>query len=262
MPRYRLTIEYDGGPFQGWQAQADAPTVQGVLESAVFAFSGERTSVRGAGRTDAGVHSEGQVAHFDLVKPWPCDTIRDAVNAHLRPHPVAILAAERAPDGFDARFSAIRRSYRYVILNRRAPPALDAGRAWHVAAPLDAEAMHRAGQALVGQHDFTTFRNAGCQAKSPVRTLEKLDVSREGERVFVRAEARAFLHNQVRSMVGSLKRVGEGAWPEGRIGEVLQARSRALCGALAPAHGLTLVRVDYADRSTIIDGDLSTIMPK
>lgn len=245
MPRYKLTIEYDGTAYQGWQTQAHAPTIQHAIEAAIQAFCGETVSLRGAGRTDAGVHTSGQVAHVDLARDWPLGRIRDAVNAHLRPQPIAIVMVEIVPPTFDARFSAVRRAYRYDILNRRAPPALLQKRVWHVMRPLDADAMHRAAQALVGRHDFTTFRNAECQAKSPLRTLEAIRVRREGEHVIVETEARAFLHNQVRSMVGSLKRVGEGAWPEHRIADILAARDRSLCGALAPPHGLYLCRVDY-----------------
>ncbi len=245
MPRYKLILEYDGTAYQGWQMQAHAPSIQGVIEDAIRAFAGETVSLRGAGRTDAGVHASGQVAHVDLARDWPPGRVRDAINAHLRPQPIAVLAAEIVAPDFDARFSAVRRAYRYDILNRRAPPALLQRRAWHVMRPLDADAMHRAAQALVGRHDFTTFRNAECQAKSPLRTLEAIRVRRDGEHVIVETEARAFLHNQVRSMVGCLKRVGEGAWPQTRIAEILAARDRSLCAALAPPHGLTLVRVDY-----------------
>jgi tRNA pseudouridine38-40 synthase len=245
MPRYRLLIEYDGGPYQGWQAQPHAPSVQGALEAAFLAFSGERVSVRGAGRTDAGVHAAGQVAHVDLTRDVPPARLREAVNAHLRPQPVAVLEAARAAPDFDARFSARRRVYRYLVLDRRAPPALRLGRVWHVVKPLDEAAMHRAAQALVGRHDFTSFRNADCQAKSPVRTLDRLAVSRVGGEVAIDAEARSFLHNQVRSMVGCLKRVGEGVWAEERVAEALAARNRAACAAVAPPQGLYLMRVDY-----------------
>ena len=212
MPRYKLTIEYDGAPFAGWQIQADRPTVQGVLTAAIEALSGEKTPVQGAGRTDAGVHARGQVAHVDLAKDWDTDTVRDALNAHLRPHPVAILAAERVADGFNARTSAVKRHYLYRIVNRRADLTLDAGHAWRVPRPLDAAAMHAAAQRLIGKHDFTTFRSTECQAKSPVKTLDLLDVEREGDDVTVRASARSFLHSQVRSMVGSLVMAGEGKW--------------------------------------------------
>ena len=245
MPRYRLTVEYDGGPFCGWQRQENGPSVQGGLEEAIFKLSGERAGVTGAGRTDAGVHARGQVAHFDLVKDFPADTVRDALNAHLRPDPIAVLAAEIAAPDFHARFSAIARHYEYRILARRAPPALERGHVWHVARPLDAEAMQMGAQHLAGAHDFTTFRAAECQAKSPVKTLDRLDVSTAGDEIVVYASARSFLHHQVRSMVGTLKLVGEGKWRPGDVGRALQARDRNACGPVAPPDGLTLVRVDY-----------------
>jgi tRNA pseudouridine38-40 synthase len=245
VPRYRLTIEYDGARFVGWQRQANGRSVQQALEEAVAGFTGETVVVKGAGRTDAGVHALGQVAHIDLARDWPAGTVRDALNAHLRPDAVAVLSAEAVADDFDARFSAVKRHYLYRINDRKAPLVLDAGRSWWVAQRLDAEAMHGAAQALVGRHDFTTFRAAECQAKSPVRTLDRLDVSREGDEIAVRASARSFLHNQVRSMVGTLKRVGEGKWPVEAVAEALAARDRVRCGPVAPAAGLYLVRVDY-----------------
>jgi tRNA pseudouridine38-40 synthase len=245
MPRYKLTLEYDGRPFVGWQRQENGRSVQQTVEEAVGKFAGEQVALRAAGRTDAGVHAFGQVAHLDLARNWPADTVRDALNAHLRPEPVVVLSAEIAPPDFDARFSAVRRHYLYRILNRRAPPALDIGRVWAVPQTLDAEAMHRAAQALIGKHDFTTFRAAECQAESPLRTLDRLDVTRAGEEIAVRAAARSFLHSQVRSMVGSLAKVGEGKWSESRIGEILAARDRAACGPLAPPEGLYLLAVDY-----------------
>ena len=245
MPRYKLTIEYDGAPFAGWQIQADQLTVQGVLTTAIEALSGEKTLVQGAGRTDAGVHARAQVAHVDLAKDWDTDTVRDALNAHLRPHPVAILAAERVADDFNARMSAIRRHYVYKIVNRRADLALKLGRAWRVARPLDTATMHAAAQRLVGKHDFTTFRSTECQAKSPIKTLDVLEVTRLGEDISIRAVARSFLHNQVRSMVGSLVVVGEGKWSPDDLGKVLNARDRAACGAVAPPDGLYLMQVDY-----------------
>lgn len=245
MPRYRLTIEYDGAPFAGWQIQADRLTVQGVLTDAVAALTGERVRVQGAGRTDAGVHALAQVAHFDATREWETDTVRDALNAHLRPHPVAVLAAERVDDDFNARMSARKRHYRYVIVNRRADLALERGRAWRLPRRLDDAAMHEAAQRLVGKHDFTTFRSTECQAKSPVKTLDQLEVVREGERVYVIASARSFLHNQVRSMVGSLVMVGEGRWSADDLARVLEARDRTACGQVAPPDGLYLVKVDY-----------------
>jgi len=245
MPRYKLTVEYDGRPFAGWQIQADQLTVQGLLTSAVEALSGDRTLVQGAGRTDAGVHARAQIAHVDLTKEWDTDTIRDALNAHLRPHPIAILAAERAADDFNARTSAIRRHYLYRIINRRADLTLEAGRAWRVPRPLDAATMHAAAQCLVGKHDFTTFRSTECQAKSPVKTLDILKVERSGKDVYVTAVARSFLHNQVRSMVGSLVLVGEGKWAPDDLAKVLDARDRTACGAVAPPDGLYLMKVEY-----------------
>jgi tRNA pseudouridine38-40 synthase len=245
MPRYKLTIEYDGTPFVGWQRQDNGLSVQQVLEDAVFAFSGEQVRVGGAGRTDAGVHARGQVAHVDLAKDWPTDTVRDAVNAHSRPHPVAVLSATRVADDFDARFSAVKRHYEYLIVDRRPPLALEVGRAWQVPRDLDAEAMHKAAQQLTGKHDFTTFRAAECQAKSPEKTLDKLDVSREGDAVVIRASARSFLHHQVRSIAGSLKLVGEGKWSAKDLKDALDAKDRSRCGALAPPEGLYLMRVDY-----------------
>lgn len=245
MPRYKLTIEYDGGPFVGWQRQANGPSVQQAIEAAVLAFSGETVVVKGAGRTDAGVHALGQVAHIDLARERTADTVRDAINAHLRPAPVAILAAEAVGDDFDARFSAVKRHYLYRILDRRAPPALDRGRVWHVPSRLDSDAMHEAAQALVGNHDFTTFRAAECQARSPVKTLDRLDVTREGAEIAIRASARSFLHSQVRSMAGALKKVGEGRWRIGEVGAALAARDRTRAGPVAPPDGLYLVAVDY-----------------
>jgi tRNA pseudouridine38-40 synthase len=245
MPRYKLTIEYDGAPFCGWQIQADQVTVQGVLTAAVEALSGEKALVQGAGRTDAGVHARAQVAHVDLAKDWDTDTVRDALNAHLRPHPVAVLLAERVADDFNARTAAIKRHYLYRIINRRADLTFDLRYAWRVPRPLDAEAMHAAAQLLTGKHDFTTFRAAECQAASPVKTLQQLDVERDGEDVNVRASARSFLHHQVRSMVGSLVMVGIGAWSVDDLAKALAARDRAACGQVAPPDGLYLMKVGY-----------------
>ena len=245
MPRYKLTIEYDGTPFSGWQIQAGQPTVQGVLTEALERFCGMRVHVAGAGRTDAGVHATGQVAHIDLEREVRPDTIRDAMTAHLRPHPVAVLAAERVPDDFDARFSARKRHYLYRIINRRPDLSLDRDRAWRVPQKLDAEAMHAAAQRLLGKHDFSTFRAAECQAASPIKTLDQLDVSRAGPEIRVHTSARSFLHHQVRSMVGSLLRVGEGRWSADDLFAALQSRDRARCGPMAPACGLYLAQVDY-----------------
>lgn len=245
MPRYRLTVEYDGAPFAGWQRQENGPSVQGALEDAIFKLSAARVTVTGAGRTDSGVHARGQVAHFDVEKDYPADTVRDALNAHIRPHPISIVEASIAPPDFHARFSAVARSYEYRILSRRPPPALERGLVWHVARELDAEAMHSAAQVLIGKHDFTTFRSIQCQANSPDKTLDRLDVRREGEEIVVYTRARSFLHNQVRSMVGSLKLVGEGKWTTQDLRAALAARDRAACGPVAPPEGLCLVRVDY-----------------
>lgn len=245
MPRYCITIEYDGTPFVGWQIQADGASVQGRLAEAIHKLGGETVEVRGAGRTDAGVHALGQVAHFDLEREWPADTVRDAVNFHLKPASITILDCVEIGPGFDARFSAVARHYRYRILARRAPPALDRDRVWWVPRPLDAEAMAAAAPALLGRHDFTTFRAAGCQARSPVKTLDRLDVVVAGDEIRIEASARSFLHHQVRSIVGSLKHVGEGKWPISEMAAALAAKDRSRCGALAPSRGLYLVRVDY-----------------
>jgi len=245
MTRYKLTIEYDGTPFSGWQAQPGDPSVQQHLEAAIKAFSGETVTVFGAGRTDAGVHALGQVAHFDLDRNWPSKTLSGALNQHLKPAPVAILAVEPVDDGFDARFSAVARHYRYVIVNRRARLALDQNRAWHVVAPLDADAMDRAAKALLGHHDFTTFRSINCQAKSPLKTLDAISVLRTGVEIEIRLSARSFMHRQVRSIAGSLKCVGEGKWPVAAMAEILAARDRSRCGPVAPAAGLYLTRIEY-----------------
>ena len=245
MPRYKILIEYDGAPFAGWQYQDNSPSVQRTIMTAIEAFSGEKVMVQGAGRTDAGVHALGQVAHFDLSAERDTDTIRDAINAHLRPHPVAILSAEKVAPDFDARRSAVRRHYLYRIANRRPDLALERGRAWRVSRRLDAEAMHEAAQRLVGKHDFTTFRSTECQAKTPMKTLDRLAVLRHGEVLRIEASARSFLHNQVRSMVGSLKLVGEGRWTKPDLEQALAAKSRDACGPVAPAYGLYLLKVDY-----------------
>jgi tRNA pseudouridine38-40 synthase len=245
VPRYKLTLEYDGGPFVGWQAQANGPSVQGALQTAVHAFSGESVTITGAGRTDTGVHASGQVAHLDLSRDWPARTVREAVNAHLWPQPIAVIEAERASDDFHARFSATGRRYLFRILDRRAPPALLRGRVWHVRKGLDAGAMAEAARALVGRHDFTTFRDAGCQADSPVRTLDRLDVVREGEEVRLRLAARSFLHRQVRSIAGTLAEVGAGRWRPENVRSALEARDRSACGPVAPPEGLYLTEVVY-----------------
>ena len=245
MPRYKLTIEYDGTPFAGWQLQDGAPTVQGRLAEAVKAFSGDDMAPRGAGRTDAGVHALAQIAHVDLSKDWETDKVRDALNAQVRPDPISILAVERVDDDFDARFSAKARHYLYRIVARRAPLALDRHRAWGVYRPLEADAMQDAAQVLVGHHDFTTFRSTECQAASPEKTLDRLAVVRSGDEIRIEASARSFLHNQVRSMVGSLKLVGEGRWSRDDLARALAAKDRGACGPVAPPHGLYLVMVDY-----------------
>jgi tRNA pseudouridine38-40 synthase len=245
MPRYKLIIEYDGTPFVGWQAQDSGATVQGVLADAIAAFAGERVTVSGAGRTDAGVHALGQVAHVELTKEWDNDTVRDAINFHLQPRPVAVLSAEQVAADFDARFSARKRHYLYRIANRRADLTLDQNRVWRVPRPLDSAAMHEAAQFLIGRHDFTTFRAAECQAKSPVKTLDRLNVTRDGDELRIAASARSFLHHQVRSMVGSLVHVGEGKWRAADLAGALAARDRTACGQVAPPHGLYLVRVEY-----------------
>jgi tRNA pseudouridine38-40 synthase len=245
MPRYKLTIEYDGAAFCGWQIQDTDTTVQGELAAAAERLCGVPTKVYGAGRTDSGVHALGQVAHLDFEKTYRPDRVRDALNAYLRPHRIGVVAAELVADDFDARFSALRRHYRYRIVNRRADLTLDAGKAWRIGRPLDAAAMHAAAQALVGKHDFTTFRAAECQAKSPERTLECLDITSEGDIIDITTAARSFLHHQVRSMVGSLALVGEGRWKPDDIRRALEARDRRACGPVAPPDGLYLTRVDY-----------------
>lgn len=245
MPRYRLLIEYDGRPFHGFQAQADLPSVQGSLERAVKRFCGEDLRVSAAGRTDTGVHATGQVVHVDLARDWPAETVRNALNFHLMPDPVSVLAAEVAVGDWHSRFSATGRRYRYRILNRISPPALDQGRVWHVKKPLDAAAMHQAAQVLVGHHDFTTFRDLGCQAKSPIKTLDVADVRREGDEVILEFASRSFLHRQVRSMTGTLAEVGVGRWTKEDVAAALARRDRKACGPVAPAEGLYLTGVTY-----------------
>ncbi|MFO1068149.1 MAG: tRNA pseudouridine(38-40) synthase TruA [Geminicoccaceae bacterium] len=245
MPRYRLLLEYDGGPFAGWQRQPEGRSVQQAVETAIHAFCGEAVVLTAAGRTDAGVHAAGQVAHLDLEREVPPERLMGAVNAHLRPQPVAVLEAAHVDDAFHARFDAVARHYRYRILNRRAPAVLDAGRVWHVPVPLDPERMHDAAQALAGRHDFTSFRAAACQAASAVKTLSRIHVRASGDLVEVAVSARSFLHHQVRNIVGTLKLVGEGRYPVGYVREALLARDRSAAGPTAPPQGLCLVRVDY-----------------
>ncbi len=246
MYHYRLLIEYDGSKFAGWQLQSNAVSVQGVLEAAIEKISGMPCRVTGAGRTDAGVHAMGQVAHVDLPKQWDAFGLANAINALVRPHKVSVLDVENVPDTFHARFSATQRRYLYRILNRRSPPALDAERIWHVPVDLDAETMHEGAQILVGHHDFSTFRATSCQAFSPVKTLDALNVSRYGEEIEIEAVSRSFLHNQVRSMVGTLKLVGEGKWSVHDVQKALDAKDRKACGVVAPPQGLYLVSVGYA----------------
>jgi len=246
MPRYKLTIEYDGSGFFGWQTQPNATTVQGVLEAAVELLHGQPITVHGAGRTDTGVHALGQIAHFDAPKVWDPFVLCNAINGNVRPHAVSVLAAEEVGEDFQARFSATGRRYLYRILNRRAPATIDRQKIWHVPMSLDVGAMHEGAQHLVGQHDFTTFRAAECQAKTPVKTLTRLDVMRFDEMVEIRAEARSFLHHQVRSMVGSLVQVGTGKWHPLEIKRALDARDRSRCGPVCPPDGLYLVEVLYA----------------
>lgn len=245
MRRWRLVIEYDGGPFVGWQRQASGLSVQALLEEAVARLTGESVTVVGGGRTDAGVHALGQVAHLDLAKDLPPERLAGGLNAHLRPHPVAVLEARAVDASFHARFSALRRRYLYRILDRRAPPTLERGRVWHLPRRLDAERMHEAAQALVGRHDFTSFRAGECQAKSAVKTLDLVHVRRVGAIVELRAVARSFLHHQVRNMVGTLVRVGLGEADLGWPARVLEARDRRVAGPTAPACGLFLERIDY-----------------
>lgn len=244
MPRYKLLIEYHGGPYQGWMKLPGKPTVQAALEEAAAKLDGGPVEVYGAGRTDAGVHATGQVAHMDLRQDRP-NKIADAMNFHLRPHPIAVLKAERVGEDFHARFSATARHYRYVVINRRADLAIERGIAWRVPSRLDAGKMHEAAQAFIGAHDFSTFRDADCQAASPVKTLWQFDVSRAGERIEFTCSAPSFIHRQVRSMVGSLVEIGRGRHPVRWAREILEAADRSRCGPVAPADGLFLERVDY-----------------
>jgi tRNA pseudouridine38-40 synthase len=245
MPRYRLDLEYDGGPYKGFQAQGELPTVQGSIERAVKAFCGETLRLQAAGRTDTGVHALQQVVHIDLAREWRAEVVRDALNAHLVPEPIAVTAASLAPEGFHARFSAKGRRYLYRIVNRIAPPSLEKGRVWHLKKPLDTAAMGEAAKALVGHHDFTTFRDVDCQAKTPMKTLDVAEVWREGEEVRLAFAARSFLHRQVRSMTGSLAEVGAGRWTVEDLAAALEAKDRTACGPVAPAEGLYLAGVEY-----------------
>ncbi|MFQ5564316.1 MAG: tRNA pseudouridine(38-40) synthase TruA [Parvularculaceae bacterium] len=245
MPRCKLILEYDGGPFVGWQRQENGPSVQAALEAAAEALCGEKVTAHAAGRTDAGVHAIAMAAHMDLPKDYPANVVRDALNQHLKPAPVAVLSAKTVSDDFHARFSCVARHYRYRIVNRRPPLALEKGRAWRLARPLDADAMHEAAQAFVGKHDFSTFRDAQCQAASPVKTLSALSVTRAGEEVVIECSAPSFLHSQVRAIVGSLAQVGLGRWEPIRIREALEACDRSACGPTAPACGLYFLRADY-----------------
>jgi tRNA pseudouridine38-40 synthase len=245
LPRYKLTIEYDGTPFSGWQRQTERMSVQQALEEAILRFSGETVTTQAAGRTDAGVHALGQVAHFDLDRDWDPFRIREALNYHFRPHPVVVIDCDAVGTDFEARFSATARHYEYRILNRRAPAAIERNQVWHVPVPLDAARMHEAAQLILGLHDFTTFRSSECQAKSPMRTLDAFDVSGDGEVIAITASARSFLHHQVRSLVGSLKLVGEGKWSPADFRSALDAADRKRCGPMAPSTGLYLTGVDY-----------------
>ena len=245
MPRYKLTIEYDGTGLVGWQRQPNGLSVQAALEAAIEKFCGERITVHGAGRTDAGVHALAQVAHVDLAREHPSDTIRSALNHYLRPAPISVLAVETAASDFDARRSAIGRVYRYRILNRRPPPMLERMRVWHVAPPLDLAAMQAGARHLIGKHDFSTFRNSLCQAKSPVKTLDALELTRVGDEIRIEVRARSFLHHQVRNIAGTLKLVGLGQWSPDDVATALAARDRRAGGPTAPAEGLYLVAVLY-----------------
>ncbi|MEM9015257.1 MAG: tRNA pseudouridine(38-40) synthase TruA [Pseudomonadota bacterium] len=245
MPRYRLTIEYDGGSFVGWQRQKNGESVQSAVEDAFGKFTGQTPTIFSAGRTDAGVHALAMTAHVDLDKDFSADVVRDALNFHLRPAAISILDTQIVSPEFHARFSCVERRYQYRIANRRPPLALDAGRLWQVPQILDAEAMHRAGKALEGKHDFTTFRAAACQSNSPIRTLTKISVSRYDEEVVIACAAPSFLHHQVRSIAGALVEVGKGRWREQDLGDALDAKNRARCGPVAPAHGLYFVKAIY-----------------
>ena len=245
MTRFALTIEFDGGPFFGLQRQKHGPSVQQSLEEAIHGVTGEEVRVHAAGRTDAGVHALGMRVHADIAKEIAPFRLMEAINAHLRPDPIVVIACETVDDNWHARFSCVERSYLYRILNRRARPTLDRGRVWHVATELDAAAMHEAAQSLVGRHDFTTFRSVHCQSDSPVKTLDRLDVERHGNEVHIHAAARSFLHHQVRSMVGCLSLVGKGQWTAQDLRHALEARDRQALGLNAPPEGLYFVEAAY-----------------
>jgi tRNA pseudouridine38-40 synthase len=253
MPRWAFELEYDGTPYVGWQQQINGPSIQSVLEEAIARLEGAPVSCIAAGRTDSGVHASAQVVHADLTRDLPPARLRAAINYHLKPHPIAVLRAAPVPDTFNARFSAIGRAYRYRILNRPARPALLANRVWHIPRPLDNDAMHEGAQLLLGRHDFSAFRAAACQASSPLRTLDRLDVQRTGDLIEIFAEARSFLHHQVRNMVGTLKTIGDGSCPPDHMGHVLAARNRAAAGQTAPAEGLCLVGVSYPQDPFAVD---------
>ncbi|HEY9163248.1 MAG TPA: tRNA pseudouridine(38-40) synthase TruA [Magnetovibrio sp.] len=249
MTRYKIQVEYDGGPYVGWQAQDSGLAVQQVIEEAILAFTGETVRVHCAGRTDAGVHARGQIAHFDLARSdMTVKTIRDAINQHTKPHPIVVVAAEVVGEDFHARFSATEREYLYVILNRRARPSIEQGHVWWVPAPLDVDAMHEAAQVLIGRHDFTSFRASVCQSQSPVKTLDELTVTRHGELIHIKVRARSFLHHQVRNLAGTLRRVGEGKWTAADVKAILESRDRCAAGQTAPPDGLYLMRVGYDER--------------
>jgi tRNA pseudouridine38-40 synthase len=243
--RWRLTIEYDGGPFMGWQRQDHGPSVQQALEEALARMTGETAAVTAAGRTDAGVHALAMSAHVDIARELTPHRLREGLNALVRPLPVSVRAVEPVADDWHARFSCLGRRYRYRILTRRAPPALDVGKVWHIATPLDLAAMQEGAAQLIGRHDFTTFRSAHCQSDSPVKTLDRLEVSRVGEEVHIEAAARSFLHHQVRSMVGCLALVGRGQWAPQDMKKALEAKDRAALGFNAPPHGLYFVEASY-----------------
>jgi len=245
VPRYKITVEYDGGGFVGWQRQDTGPSIQAAVEDAIFAFTGERVRVQCAGRTDAGVHARGQVAHFDLAREQPVEAVRGALCFHLRPHPIVVLAVEIVSADFHARFSATARRYRYRILNRRSPAAIDRSQVWHVPMPLDAGAMAESAAVLVGRHDFNSFRSVNCQAASSIKTLDRLDVRRDGEEIVIDVGSRSFLHNQVRILAGTLQLVGRGQWSRRDVEEALAARDRTRAGPTAPPIGLCLMEVRY-----------------